>query len=1034
MEHLLVASNPIIPSIRVPYVCEEIYQIGRFPVYPLDQGFELTTGGLVIVREEQRKEVGSLLQEWLYFGLLEEFLGRNVVDDFVSYDLDGGFQLIQTSLLPKHLRVFREELSAMTKDERHKVCLDLDSLLKFAATQCRSLDQDHGWTRKYHLPTILLSIRLLIDTLAIALADIDNSTDLSTNHQWYPLCHEVGDAPPSTSILLDHMVKSGWCVHQARFFCQRFSYSVVYYLATFRRIIVARGHEACKLEDHCVANNTNARTYEYRHVEEGCRCELLPSPVNEVKEIIRDGGIPLIAFSHTPTGEIQQKVVRAKLSSWYTAVSHVWSDGLGNPNQNALPKCQIERLVRKVKKADIESGKRRAGKPQLCFGKRDNVDDTVNIWMDTLCIPVNDSGLKMKAINRMTPTYKRAVRVLVLDSTLNLVAPTSNPTEKCAQLLMSAWNGRSWTLQEGALAAELMFPISDCKELFYRPFKWNSDMAKYIYKELHQAHQLPSVGQWKKEGGVDVRESQFLGVWNALLGRTTTMSRDVHGIFANLLDFHAEEILLLHEKNRMKALLCSQERLPVQLLYNDSARGFAQGPLDRWVPDFPKGSPIFNTDTWMDVTNTGLLIGGDNARARTIIIRNDGNQEPPERYSLNVEGVGKFWVTTHLSKPTKESSYPPFKRSVTILHLDKDVMSILGLGVKLVGASFSVVEEQSARFKVIFENPITLELWGPISQDVDSKDCLCLDGNVLFRSQEILIDIGKSIATEASCPAKITSTRNNSEPLDSRTHILSQTTNISVQLIKMSGRDYYEGGGQDDYGSGGRQQGGYGGQQGGYSGEGRGQGGYGGQQGGYGGEGRGGGGYGGQQGGYGGGGNVPQGGNYGGGGGYGGNDDDLQGAAHHAQQHAGDSGDSSVFSSVLGKLAGNKQNIQQQPIDEQDAVQSHKQFFGGGGGQQQPASAGSMGSAAAMQALKMFSGGGSGGSQSGNSQNAFVGMAMGQASKLFDSQASQGNVQSGASKESAIQQAGEMALKMYMQSQGSSGGASGLMGLASKFL
>jgi hypothetical protein len=92
-----------------------------------------------------------------------------------------------------------------------------------------------------------------------------------------------------------------------------------------------------------------------------------------------------------------------------------------------------------------------------------------------------------------------------------------------------------------------------------------------------------------------------------------------------------------------------------------------------------------------------------------------------------------------------------------------------------------------------------------------------------------------------------------------------------------------------------------------------------------------------------------------------------------------------------------------------------------------------MGSAAAMQALKMFTGGQSGGSQQGNSQNAFVGMAMGQASKLFDSQASQGNVQGGASKESAVQSAGEMALKMFMQSQGG-GGGSGLMGLASKFL
>jgi hypothetical protein len=148
-------------------------------------------------------------------------------------------------------------------------------------------------------------------------------------------------------------------------------------------------------------------------------------------------------------------------------------------------------------------------------------------------------------------------------------------------------------------------------------------------------------------------------------------------------------------------------------------------------------------------------------------------------------------------------------------------------------------------------------------------------------------------------------------------------------------------------------------------------------------------------------------------------EDDLSGAASHAQEHAGDSGDSSIFSSVINHLGQNKQ------------------FFGGGGSSQS-ASSGSMGAAAAMQALKMFTGGSSGSSgsssQGGNSQNAFIGMAMAQASKLFDQQSSQGNVSSGSNKESAVQQAGEMALKMYMKSQGGGSGASGLLSMASKFL
>lgn len=84
----------------------------------------------------------------------------------------------------------------------------------------------------------------------------------------------------------------------------------------------------------------------------------------------------------------------------------------------------------------------------------------------------------------------------------------------------------------------------------------------------------------------------------------------------------------------------------------------------------------------------------------------------------------------------------------------------------------------------------------------------------------------------------------------------------------------------------------------------------------------------------------------------------------------------------------------------------------------------------------MFSGGGGGTEpRGGNSQNAFIGMAMGQASKLFDQQSAQGNVEPGADKQSAVNNAAKMAFKMYMKSQGGGGGGpGGLMSLASKFM
>ena len=82
----------------------------------------------------------------------------------------------------------------------------------------------------------------------------------------------------------------------------------------------------------------------------------------------------------------------------------------------------------------------------------------------------------------------------------------------------------------------------------------------------------------------------------------------------------------------------------------------------------------------------------------------------------------------------------------------------------------------------------------------------------------------------------------------------------------------------------------------------------------------------------------------------------------------------------------------------------------------------------------LMGGGNSGGGSGG--QNAFVGMAMGQASKLFDQQQSQGGTVPGANKQDVVNKAAEMAMKMYVKNQMSSGGGgvSGLMGMAGNFL
>ncbi|WRT64782.1 uncharacterized protein IL334_001716 [Kwoniella shivajii] len=250
----------------------------------------------------------------------------------------------------------------------------------------------------------------------------------------------------------------------------------------------------------------------------------------------------------------------------------------------------------------------------------------------------------------------------------------------------------------------------------------------------------------------------------------------------------------------------------------------------------------------------------------------------------------------------------------------------------------------------------------------------------------------------------------------------------------MSGdeRQQQQQGGQGQYGQD-NEQGQYGqGNQGDYGNE---QGSYGGQQGGYGGQ-QGGNEYGntgGEQ--Y----NRPHG--EGGAGGYssGGGAPTINEntAINAANEHAANgSENSSLFSTAMGFL-GNM-NKDDSDVDEDKVQQQHDEAYsqGNAGGM----SANAIGSAAAMQALKSFTSGQSGAASSsggGDMQSKIIGMAMSEAAKLFDQSggAAQGN------KQDAVTSAGQTIMKLLIKSQmsgmmggGNSGGLSGLMGMASKFM
>jgi hypothetical protein len=161
---------------------------------------------------------------------------------------------------------------------------------------------------------------------------------------------------------------------------------------------------------------------------------------------------------------------------------------------------------------------------------------------------------------------------------------------------------------------------------------------------------------------------------------------------------------------------------------------------------------------------------------------------------------------------------------------------------------------------------------------------------------------------------------------------------------------------------------------------------------------------------------------------YGASGPDFSDLAGHAESHHGSS--SSYFNEAASHLQQNHGDYANQDIDEDHAVQSHRKLYGEGNA---PANSNELGAGAAMEALKKFTGGSGGGSSSGGGQNQLIGLAMSEAEKLFDQHGG-----SSGDKQSAINSAAAMAFKMYSKGQGSglggTGGPSGLLGLASKFL
>ncbi|KAH0556008.1 hypothetical protein GP486_006049 [Trichoglossum hirsutum] len=480
----------------------------------------------------------SLLQSWLFFELLAAFLERRDIDrnDFEAY----GFVDIDQARVHGYFRDWRAGLSRRSYAGKQTARKRLERIIEFAMRKSEMFEEaadlfESADADDEDFDRVALSVKLLIGLLISISDDTFSIFDSQPSAHWASsrILHASKAEPePSDKPLLrmdkeeprEHLhtrpkwflplppddyhggraakrflrlfADNGWCPYQARQLCRSYDYLTLNSLASLKCHQTSIGdHGQCMQLGRCCAHDLTvdpaSGIYPFQHaIKDEHDCEFIHVPKEEIADIIKSGDIPLISLS-LGGDDLDLKVVRCTPHVAYTAISHVWSDGLGNPKSNALPRCQLFRLREMILqtyspgfipcyddrtlwsrfkghlnadwRAFINSS---PGRQYIKINRK-----RVLFWMDTLCIPVSsdsyateeDEDLKFRAMRHMTPIFAGAFNTLVLDRRLQdagiPVPSQANEDELAALVLSSKWMQRGWALEEGSLAQGCVFQL-----------------------------------------------------------------------------------------------------------------------------------------------------------------------------------------------------------------------------------------------------------------------------------------------------------------------------------------------------------------------------------------------------------------------------------------------------------------------------------------------------------------------------------------------------------------------------------------------
>jgi hypothetical protein len=524
----------------------------------------------------------AFLQRWLYFGLLECVVGTKVdvtsftedgqylssrklpqvAEETMSLDLDG--ETVRATIrhgIHMHLHLFKHRELPETPDTRLMTNFSLQTFIEKVPMED---PRD---------PANVIATSLLIDFLYNFLL-----------HRWEGYLQASVNDPkilePGTGPLSHMLKKDGWCPSEVAAIRERFSVSGVYFMTQVRPPN-PKDHLTGETCSHfkCKYREMNSATYQTSHVP-GCTgvCgDVGVDPEELARILVDEKNIPLIDASsewNDPHKTPGISLVSWNASEAFVALSHVWADGLGNLEANALPRCQLLRLSRMVQELSNQS--------------------KAFFWLDTICVPPDSALNSMdpftsrrqrdaqnQAITKMRQTYEESEYVLVIDSWI--VSDTSSnmgDAEKLMRIFCSGWNTRLWTYQEGALAKKLFFQLRD--ELYDLDaaivrIRQSQDWSMNYTLQGPLMVQYDSLRGFRNQKPDNVERIKFLAT--ALSFRTTSVASDEALCLSTLMGFNIQDILDVKDlddtdpmalaNSRMKAFWAQFDEVPRVLIKFD---------------------------------------------------------------------------------------------------------------------------------------------------------------------------------------------------------------------------------------------------------------------------------------------------------------------------------------------------------------------------------------------------------------------------------------------------------------------------------